>query len=439
SPPIVPRSIPSSSRGRRGRLPLLLLGIFCLLSACRTSSMEYRGRMEPDLYRGDFTTLLEDLKGAAAAYGEKDRLLWYLDLCAVAHYAGAYRESNDFCQAAAQRIEELWTKSIREEAAAMLADDRALSYRGTFYEHNFLHTIGMLNYLLLGDEEEALVEARKLDERIDLLLQQEDDIRYQDPLGRYLSALIHESTGAFDDAFIDDRLAFEAYRLQREIYGIPIPRELANDLLRMARKSERYEEERHYRQTYSIEGGKDPFAHRYGELVIVVECGFSPYKIPKVEKKGLKRTLPAFFDRPPYVHYVRARAIGSDRVVGSATLLDLGRIARVDLDHRIARIVRRSTGRALLEASVTLGARQLMGPAAALLLGGILLPSGEADLRCWSTLPARVLMLRLPLPPGRHGVALKFYSSYNSEIFREYLADIPIESGRRTFRVIKTP
>ncbi|RMD99935.1 MAG: hypothetical protein D6812_10620 [Deltaproteobacteria bacterium] len=418
---------------------LLILALPGLLNACLASSMTYRGKMEPDLYRSDFIPLLEELKGAQDAYGEKDRLLWYLDLCAVAHYAGAYRQSNDFCQAAARWIEAHAMKSIREETAAMLADDRALSYQSTFYEGNFLHTIGMLNYLLLNDEEEALVEARKLDERINLLLQKEDDIRYQDPLGRYLSALIHESTGAFDDAFIDDRLAFEAYRLQREIYGVPIPWELAQDLLRMARKSERYEEERRYRQAYSIEEGMNPFAHRKGELVIVVESGFSPYKIPKVEKKGLKRELPAFIDRPPYVQYVRARALGSKRVVASATVLDLGRIVQVDLDRRIERIVRKSTGRALVKTGVTLGAQQLIGPAAGFLLGGILLPSGEADLRCWSTLPARILMLRIPLPPGRHGIALKFYSHYNSEIFRQYLSDVPIAPGRRTFRVIKTP
>ncbi|MFW6192008.1 MAG: hypothetical protein ACOC83_00865 [Gemmatimonadota bacterium] len=80
----------------------------------------------------------------------------------VLHYAGEWEASNEALQRAAAIAEERYTKSISKALLSAITSDRVLPYDPPLTERLFLHYYGALNYLRLGDPEEAAVEARLL-------------------------------------------------------------------------------------------------------------------------------------------------------------------------------------------------------------------------------------------------------------------------------------
>jgi hypothetical protein len=83
-----------------------------------------------------------------------------------------------------------------------------------------------LNYLMLGDLQGALVDCR----RVNTLLRELNDsyehtIVYKtDAFSLYLSGILYDAMGEVNDAFIDYRNAYNAYREDyQEYYGTPVP------------------------------------------------------------------------------------------------------------------------------------------------------------------------------------------------------------------------
>ena len=91
------------------------------------------------------------------------------------HYAGHYRLSNDAFERAEVLTEDLYTKSISREAAALLTSDLALEYVPKPFEQVLINYFRALNYMFLGEKEDALVECRKAGDK--LALYSEEDKR----------------------------------------------------------------------------------------------------------------------------------------------------------------------------------------------------------------------------------------------------------------------
>jgi tetratricopeptide (TPR) repeat protein len=102
-------------------------------------------------------TLAEEEAGAAG-----DDVLAALNLAIVEHHAGRYEESNELLQAAELEIEERFTKSVSRAALSLVTNDRALAWLPSRAERPMVHVYGALNYLALGQPDEAAVEARRL-------------------------------------------------------------------------------------------------------------------------------------------------------------------------------------------------------------------------------------------------------------------------------------
>ena len=61
-----------------------------------------------------------------------------------------------------QRFRELYTESLTKEALSWAVNDYMLPYRGADHEYVLVNVFQALNFLALGDLNEALVEARDL-------------------------------------------------------------------------------------------------------------------------------------------------------------------------------------------------------------------------------------------------------------------------------------
>ncbi|MDT8437242.1 MAG: hypothetical protein RRA92_10865, partial [Gemmatimonadota bacterium] len=166
--------------------------------------------------RGEFERALELTEGKSAP---GDDLLRTLQRAAVLRHAGRYDDSNRLLQEAELEIEDRYTKSLSKAALSLITNDRVLAWRPSRVERMLLHCYGALNYLALGDPDEAAVEARRLSG----LLEAEEVEAFTDgvePAGaerelrramRAIAALVFEAAGEWNDASVAWRNAGPAF------------------------------------------------------------------------------------------------------------------------------------------------------------------------------------------------------------------------------------
>ncbi len=100
--------------------------------------------------------------------GSRDRVLWLLEQGAALRAAGEFEESNRAFEDAAVRISEYEERAqvrVGVAAAAAVTNLNALPYEGYAYDRIMLHTYKALNYLALGEPENARVELNRAYQR----------------------------------------------------------------------------------------------------------------------------------------------------------------------------------------------------------------------------------------------------------------------------------
>ena len=138
----------------------------------------------------------QDFLGAAAAirkqsalYGSESRLLFHMDLGLVYHYAGMWDSSIAHLTRAAAIHDELFARSVSNEAASILINDNVRPFRGRPHEIVLLRQFLAFDYLALGQYDEALVEARQTQLYLDEHRRKSPGAGYSDDgLFRYFAA-----------------------------------------------------------------------------------------------------------------------------------------------------------------------------------------------------------------------------------------------------------
>jgi hypothetical protein len=193
-------------------------------------------------------------KNKKKIYRKKDDVLYCLDKGMLSHYAGDWAASSSLLQDGERAIEANYAVSITQEIGTFLASDLSREYDGEDYEDVYLNVFNALNYCHRGKTEDALVEIRRINNKLKNLsvkygvitssmqkaaLEQQLDIPANpsapkefsnSALARYLGVLLYRSEGALDDARIDRdelKLAFANYR---SIYNHPVPSSVDGEL-----------------------------------------------------------------------------------------------------------------------------------------------------------------------------------------------------------------
>ncbi|MCL7958214.1 MAG: hypothetical protein M8843_09410 [marine benthic group bacterium] len=144
-----------------------------------------------------------------------DDLLRELHRAALLHYDGQYESSNELLQEAEREIEDRHTKSVSRAALSVLTNDRVLAYNPPSFERIMLHYYGALNYLALGELDEAAVEARRMSARLVRDEEAEEDARH-DRFRRtmhYVAGTVFEAAGEWNAAEVAYRNAWEGWDL----------------------------------------------------------------------------------------------------------------------------------------------------------------------------------------------------------------------------------
>lgn len=423
------------------------------LVSCGSSSAFYTG-VENDIAAGKYGSAVEQVRANRRAYGDKSTVLYKLDMGLLFHYAGSPDSSNLYFFAAEKEIGELYTKSISLAAASMLLNDNVLPYDGEDFERVLVNVFLALNYAQKGEPDDALVEARKVDEKLREYARQYDGKnRYQeDAFIRYVTGVLYESRGEINDAFIAYRKAFETYGVYAKEYGTPAPSFLLDDLVRTATLMSFDDDAAAYRDL----GGK-PYSQgedSSGTVIVLAYCGRGPVKQevrPSVsipDDKGVIHTfqlaLPKFVPRHQsgmrYTIDVRQGEGAASMKATTEVAEDVTAIASRTLEDRLSLIYLKSGGRALLKflaaekgkSEIAKGDNKLANFLGSLAVDLTVAATEQADLRTWRTLPAEFQIARLDVAPGDYTVRV-------SSSDGKYLLPgepVNVRPGKSTFLIV---
>ncbi|MEZ5064716.1 MAG: hypothetical protein R3B81_08255 [bacterium] len=442
-------------------------------SGCATYSQKALAVREP-LIRGDFvgaeTFLVEEKPGG-------DGLPYLFELGLVQRYAEQFDASNETFDQAELLIEDLWTKSVSKELLAFATSDETIAYDGEIWERVLVNYYRALNYIDLGRYEDALVECRKLNERLRVFASSTDDPpTYEtDAFALWMTGMLYEAGGDVSDAWVSLRLADEAYGRWKESYGVPTPVALERDLLRLATAQGFRNEADEYRARFTEgEGARwsaddpdlDPSGR--GEIVLFWEEGFIPAKvqaeatIPILEDEWgdhwidlaptlanryhhpvhyrkstleylLRFALPAYPPPAPNPHRSHARVtLDGEHAVTTELASDLEAIARHGLEDRSGHILLRTIARGLAKYAMTRAARkenEVVGVLTNLLTAA----TEKADTRSWITLPRTIQVARLVVPPGTHDLEMVCYGPDGHEKERVAFAGVTVGANEVRF------
>ena len=229
-------------------------------------------------------------------------------------------------------IEDMYTKRLRDEAAALLVNEASQPYEGAPHEHVMVNVVKALNYAFLQQWAEALVEARRIDHRLNVLSDnvEEKNTYHEDPFARYLVGLLYDIAGDINNAYVGYRKAEKVYEDERAWTRVPFPDVLKGDLIRTANRLGLYEDVQYYQEKYP-EVESEPIVRndsKHSQIVLIGYHGQGP------KKEDLVIDVPVSLDALRLVALTKPGLRRRGRVTrgGEAFLYGVhGRIARIAL------------------------------------------------------------------------------------------------------------
>jgi hypothetical protein len=402
-----------------------------VLGACIPPSVTYREHLGTLVAERDWAAANQAIDEAREdKYGEKDRVLYWLDKGAVCHVSRDYPRSDALLDQAELRIEELYTKSLSQAAGTVLVNDVTQDYAGEPHERALLYVLRALNHAYQHKVDDAVVEARKVTaflegygERVGMKTYRDDGFAH------LLSALLFEDAGRYDDARISREAAERAYGRYARDYQVTLP-----------------------------QFGLGPRAPGEGELVFLHYNGKVPLRgtkhtsVPVGRKQTVKEmmksgddeaqaqlpvALPTIVDQPYAIR--RSSLLTAGRTAQTVVVEPIGAITVKALEDEFPAIKARAVARATAKggaysAAEAAGSSKVVSGAGLSAMGA----SEQADTRGWATLPAEIRMARLALPAGVHDVQVFYQDATGAVAYQETLRGVEITAGYRTYVHVRT-
>jgi len=439
---------------RQAGLLFALLAFF-MLQACATHA-EIRGKLVTDVRCGAYA-LAEKRLAEIEGYSEKDILMDVLDRAMIAHLEGRYADSNQLLERGKELIESYFTKDISDELAAIAWNDTERAWQGEEFERIMVNMLAAFNYLQMGDPENAAVEARQINQRlqvyVDKLKKYKVKTSYvQDPFAQYLAGMIQEAVGDYADAFISYKDAWEGYEQTGRDFKISAPSSLRAALIRAAELSENDEEADRYRKMFpEVKPPSQKFLNSHGRLVVITASGGIARKysakwiIPDPELDTFVVYYPKYGKGVSRTRGIEIKVDGKNQKVEVAH--DLTALARKTLDEKSAQL----KGKAVAKAIAMYAAKKVTKNVAKYskndtaqavsILANVALNvvdlALQADTRSWMTLPDKLGISSAYVKPGRQ-TAVVYFAGSAGEIFDRQVVTFDIKAGQTLFMVVRS-
>jgi uncharacterized protein len=414
---------------------VLYLILFGVLGGCAAFSNYTKNteKARAGISQGNFQQALKVFPESSAKGGNE--ILIRLERGTLLQATGDFQFSTKEFELAAHLIADQENKAVisasktASQAASLLVNEKVIPYEGQDFEKVMVHTLDALNYLMVGNTEDARVEIRN-SYRIqqDLYNSHYKDIEkakkdsqgvnyedsfkssssdsynrmkqtassvvsvYQNAFAYYISSLVYELNGEEDEAYID---------LKKALLSAPNCTAIQKDLVRMSRDLGYRDDLDKWQNQF---GKNAPFPKDSVDIFIVFELGQAPVR----EQFKLVLPIPTVglvsVAVPVYV-YVPSLVTGgyvssNGRSDGTSIVSDTDAIASRNLLDDYPILLAKQAVRAAIKGTATREAGKQYGGWAQLAAGIAFAITEQADLRTWSTLPKQIHIARLFVPKG---------------------------------------
>jgi len=253
---------------------ILLLATTLFFTACANKSVTRYEALAPVFeHKGIEAAINEVKKQQEDLYGEKTEFLYYFDLGVLYHYNGNYKESAANFDKADKIYDDLYTRSISNEAAAIVTNDNIRPYRARPFEVLVLHEMQIMNYLALKDVDGAMVEVNRAQKAMTELYQKDNDKTNDNGFLRYLTALVYEMAGEPDEAAIAYYKTVKAYNENI----LNLPKEVREFVIESLKRTDREDDIKTLKLDNALETPKAKAYYDLGQEIIVIGyAGHSP-------------------------------------------------------------------------------------------------------------------------------------------------------------------
>ena len=407
---------------------------------------------------------------------EKNVLLFYLNKGTVLWMAGKNKESNVYFQKADLFVED-YNKKVGDAVLTMLVNANMSTYPGENFERIMLHYYGAINYLQLRDLDSALVEGKRMLEKMQRITDSyKSENKYKrDAFAHNLLGMIYDARHEYNDAFIAYKNAYEVYK---EDYlpqlQTPIPHQLKLDLLRTAYLTGFYDEVRFFEKEFNFsyvkpEGsgknksevlvlwnnGLGPVKDQLSITISIIpygngwvqfinhEMGISiPFFVGDQDQKDLldmrffRLALPKYVSRLPYYESAKVKVKGQEHAFSLAQ--DINAIAYKSLQDRMLKELSVGLLRVALKQLAAYKLRQNKDTQGAAFAASIYsVASEQADTRNWQLLPYSISYTRISLDSGDQKIDFEAYHATDKKVNKEIA--FRLKQRETKFITLQTP
>lgn len=420
-----------------------LLILILLIAASCVSYYEFNYEFNKNFEQGNIESAQSVLASNKKAEHSKTRFLYLANRGVVAHLLGNYEESNNWLEEA-YIFGEDYRKNYLNFAASYFLNPNLIVYPGEDHEHLMLLYYKSLNFLKMSNYDGALVECRRLNQRLyELADKYNSDNKYQkDAFIQNLMGLIYDASGDYNNAFIAYRNSLDIYQNEySEMFNINVPDQLKKDILRTASLAGFPEELDQYQSQFGMQ--YDSEASPGGDLIFLWHNGLAPVKdewslnfvavkgsggqvvfqndelglnfpffynsaeegnASITDLTGTRIAFPKYVEREPYFHYANVQV--GDRFHRLDKAEDINAIAFKTLRERMLKELGSGLLRVALKKYVEQQVRK-ENEGLGLLMSVVNFASEKADTRNWQTLPHSIHYTRIPLQVGEN--MIKFH------------------------------
>ncbi len=444
-----------------------MLVLFCSCASYNQRMTAYYGLLENKQYAKAMNTLDK----TSFIQRDRNKLLYFFEKGRLYHLMQQYDSSNAFLNRADNFIETS-KRTAGDIAKANLINPMMQTYLGEDMERFMMHYYKGLNYLYINQPNEALVEARRI-----TLAENAQGDKFNSKTNRYskdafalnLQGMLYEANGDINNAFIAYRNAADVYLSSgNNYYGVALPKQLQQDVLRTAQQMGFGAEQERYEKLFNATLKTD--SANGGYLILFVERGLAPVKREKnfyvshnnngltgfffTDEYGNQVNLPfdytyynsidrndsrlqsfrSFRVAIPYyeVRYTNNNAVNitvNNATYTSEAAQDINTLSTSILKERmlkeIADALARQIVKKLAEKAAEKGAEEVAknnskekdeqkkkekakeaGELAGLLVNLINTATEKADTRNWQSLPAYIQYVRIPLQKGTNTITI---------------------------------
>lgn len=424
---------------------LIVVSLLALVS-CRTyydKVLDYH----QDLNAGNYKAAEKDLLNTRFLKAKRNQILKYLELGKVYHLQHQYDSSNVYLNKADLLMED--KTAVADVSTTVLVNGAVTRYHGEDFERVLVNYYKALNYLYLNLNEDALVEAKRINIRLNELADKQlmDGKKYRaDAFAHTLQGFVYERMNDHNNAFISYRNAYELYVKNNgtQYLGSELPQQLKIDLINSANRSGFYAERDDYCNKFNMPFNTVKDTSKY-QLLFIWENGLAPVKqqedimlflvkgaggdlmfsdksgtinipFPLPEKKNndpaslsdlnvIRIAYPKYVDIP--VYYTNLSIENNGRSFSPAMAENVTFIARETLRERFLKEMTLTVSRIALKKLAEAELKKQNEAAGALLgIAGAL--AEKADTRNWQSLPSFISYTRIPVNKGDNTLRLNF-------------------------------